>query len=99
VLDGSGAAEHVQMRREMLQRNMMPIRQEAHQRLLARRPIRNQATNLDTITSRDDEAFVDVLPQRQQRRAHRLRSKGQLLAHHNRAGTLVGSDYSKLHVG
>ena len=99
MLDGIGAAEHIQMRREMLQRNMMPIRQEARQRLLARRPIGNQAANLDTITCRDDEAFVDILPQRQQRLADRFRPKGQPLAHHNRAGTLVSSDYSKLHVG
>jgi hypothetical protein len=63
------------------------------------RPIRDQAANLDTIACRDDEAFVDVLPQRQQRRADRLGPKGQPLAHHNRAGTLVSSDYSKLHVG
>ena len=87
-----------EVRREMSERNLMPVGQKAHQRLLAIRPIGDQAANLDTVACRDDEAFVDVLTQRHQRLANRLSAKSQPLAHHNRTISLVGSNDYKLHV-
>ena len=100
VPDSIGAAERVQVRRQMLQRDADANRPEsASAPARPSSPDRDQAADLDTIACRDDEPFVDILAQRQQRLAHGLRAKGQPLAHHDRAGSLVGSDNDKLHVG
>jgi hypothetical protein len=70
----------------------VPIRQKARQRLLTLGAIGNQAANLDTIACRDNKALVDIAPQCFERLTARFRAKGQPLAHHNRAVSLVSSD-------